>query len=46
MRLSIPSKKIQINSLEHELVADFLKQVEASLPEATSIVIQGNSYSL
>ena len=46
MKVVIPSKKIQVNSFDHELVKEFLEQTKEKMQEINTIVIQGNSYSL
>jgi hypothetical protein len=40
----VPSKKVQINDWNHELLEDF-KQKEEKIKEVVSIKIEGNSYS-
>lgn len=45
-KVTIPSKKIQINDFEHELVQDFIEHMKDNSANVTSISIQGNSYSL
>lgn len=45
-KVIIPSKKIQINDFEHELVQDFVTHMKDNSANVTSISIQGNSYSL
>ena len=46
MLLKIPSKKIQINTFEHELTNDFIAEAKEKISTLTSISIQGNSYSV
>lgn len=46
VKLVIPSKKIQINDFEHELVQEFVDNMREKTETVTSISIQGNSYSL
>lgn len=45
-KVVIPSKKIQINDFEHDLVQDFVEHMKDNSANVTSISIQGNSYSL
>lgn len=45
-KVIIPSKKIQINNFEHDLVQDFVAHMKDNSTTVNSISIQGNSYSL
>lgn len=46
MKAIIPSKKIQINNFEHELVQQFVEQMKENCANVSTLSIQGNSYSL
>ena len=46
LRITIPSKKIQIHNFEHDLVQEFVQKMKESSGTVTQISIQGNSYSL
>ena len=43
--LVVPSKKIQVNSIDHELAAPLINAKE-HYEQVTTVRIEGNSYSL
>lgn len=45
MVLVVPSKKIQVNSIDHELAAPLINAKE-HYEQVTTVRIEGNSYSL